>query len=383
MKNILWIYNRPFNPEAGGTERITSLIMKGLSDSGHHCLGMLVIDSKTSEMSYQDNPVHDLSTFLKEKKVDVVINQDALSKKLLNVFLAKGGKEWHSQGGRLITCLHFDPKSPGLLHLFQSKRNKSIQDWITILKLSLFGSYYRKKEDQKAGALYKWLYEKSDYFVILSQTHMPYLEKVMQLPSYEKIKVINNPLTFPDISDESILAAKKNVLLVVARMDEYYKRISLVLKTWKGLLKSSLADTWTLKLVGDGPSLNQYKKYVQQYELQRVEFCGQQNPEPYYREAKIYMMTSSAEGWGLTLTESLQRGVVPVAMDSSPVFHEIIQDGVDGYLTSDKDIRTFENKILSLMADDALWHSLAQNALRNASRFSMRNTIDKWEELLS
>ena len=205
----------------------------------------------------------------------------------------------------------------------------------------------------------------------------------MQLPSYEKIKVINNPLTFPDISDESILAAKKNVLLVVARMDEYYKRISLVLKTWKSLLKSSLADTWTLKLVGDGPSLNQYKKYVQQYELQRVEFCGQQNPEPYYREANIYLMTSSAEGWGLTLTESLQRGVVPVAMDSSPVFHEIIQDGVDGYLTSDKDIRTFENKILSLMADDALWHSLAQNALRNADRFSMRNTIDKWEELLS
>ena len=133
MKNILWIYNRPLNPEAGGTERITSLIMKGLSDSGHLCLGMLVIEPKTSEMSYQDNPVHDLSTFLKEKKVDVVINQDALSKNLLNVFLVKGGKEWHSQGGRLITCLHFDPKSPGLLHLFQSKRNKSIQDWITIL----------------------------------------------------------------------------------------------------------------------------------------------------------------------------------------------------------------------------------------------------------
>lgn len=370
------------NPEAGGTERITSLIMKGLSDSGHHCLGMLVIDPKTSEMSFQDHPVHDLSSFLNEQKVDVVINQDALSKKLLNVFLAKGGKEWHSQGGRLITCLHFDPKSPGLLHLFQSKRNKSIQDWITILKLSLFGSYYRKKEDQKAGALYEWLYEKSDYFVILSETHKPYLEKVMELPSYDKIKVINNPLTFPDISEEYILAAKKNVLLVVARMDEYYKRISLVLKTWKRLLKSSLADTWTLKLVGDGPSLNQYKKYVQQYELQRVEFCGQQNPDPYYREAKIYLMTSSAEGWGLTLTESLQRGVVPVAMDSSPVFHEIIQDGVDGYLTPDKDIIAFENKILSLMANDTLWHSLAQNALRNADRFNMRNTVNKWEELL-
>lgn len=38
-------------------------------------------------------------------------------------------------------------------------------------------------------------------------------------------------------------------------------------------------------------------------------------------------MTSSAEGWGLTLTESLQRGVVPVVMNSSPVFSEIIETG--------------------------------------------------------
>ena len=382
MKNILWIYNRPLNPEAGGTERITSLIRKGLSEAGHHCHDMLVVDPKTLEMSYNEESVTDLPAFLDSRKIDVVINQDALSKKLLNCFLERGGKEWHSRGGRLITCLHFDPKSPGLLHLFKSKKNKSLQDWVTLLKLSLFPGYYRKKEDRKAGALYRWLYEKSDFFVILSETHKPYLEKVMGLPSYDKIKVINNPLTFPDISDASVLDTKKNVMLVVARMDEYYKRISLVLKTWKMLSKTSLADSWTLKLVGDGPSLKQYKSFAQQNGLKRVEFCGQQNPEPYYREAKIYLMTSSAEGWGLTLTESLQRGVVPVAMDSSPVFHEIIQDGVDGFITPDKDSKAYTSKISSLMADEALWRRMAQHALQHASRFSMGNTIDKWEELL-
>jgi glycosyltransferase involved in cell wall biosynthesis len=93
-------------------------------------------------------------------------------------------------------------------------------------------------------------------------------------------------------------------------------------------------------------------------------------------------MTSSAEGWGLTLTESLQRGVVPVAMDSSPVFHEIIQDGVDGFITPDKDSKAYTSKISGLMADEALWRRMAQHALQHASRFSMGNTIDKWEELL-
>ena len=92
MKNILWIYNRPLNPEAGGTERITSLIRKGLSEAGHQCHDMLVVDPKTLEMSYNGESVTDLPAFLESRKIDVVINQDALSKKLLNCFLERGGK---------------------------------------------------------------------------------------------------------------------------------------------------------------------------------------------------------------------------------------------------------------------------------------------------
>ena len=43
---------------------------------------------------------------------------------------------------------------------------------------------------------------------------------------------------------------------------------------------------------------------------------GQKNPEPYYNEASIFMMTSSFEGWGLTLTEAQQYGCVPLAFHS-------------------------------------------------------------------
>ena len=44
MKTILWIYSKPLKPEAGGTERITSLVQRGLTKAGYHCMDILELD---------------------------------------------------------------------------------------------------------------------------------------------------------------------------------------------------------------------------------------------------------------------------------------------------------------------------------------------------
>lgn len=380
--NVLWIYNRPLVPEAGGTERITSLIMKGLECCGHNCLGILVFDQQTFGMSYNRCVVEDLSMFLESYHVDVVINQIAYETGLINAFLQNGGQEWRDKGGKLISCLHFDPKQPSLYFLFRIKRNKSLKDWITLLKLTLLYGYYERKKDMKFGHVYREIYDKSDYFVALSERHFPYLKKVMRLDDYGKLLAISNPLTFDDISDVSVLNEKKNVAIVVARMLEYHKRVSLVLKAWKRLDKS-VSDKWKLKIIGDGPDIQQYKDFVVKNKMTNVNFEGRQNPEPYYREAKIYLMTSSAEGWGLTLTESLQRGVVPIAMDSSPVFHDIIDDGKDGFITPNGDVKVFAEKMQWLMLNGEEWHIMACNALKCAHDFDIDHIIRKWKRMLN
>ena len=43
---LLWIYNLPLKPESGGTERITSLVAKGFSLRGYHCMDILVFDEQ-------------------------------------------------------------------------------------------------------------------------------------------------------------------------------------------------------------------------------------------------------------------------------------------------------------------------------------------------
>lgn len=378
-KTILWMYNMPLVPEAGGTERITSLIRNGLLKFGYNCMTMLVINLNTTVVEYEGEKVNDIYAFLKSYAVDVVINQDGITNKVLNIFLAKGGSLWQKEGGKIITCLHFDPDSPSFEKLIFKKKNKTVKDWILLLKCLLLHGYYKRKKDHQAGILYNELYDKSDVFVCLSQFHFPYLRQVMKRRSYDKMIAINNPLTFDDISDYSILDKKKKQILVVARMDEFYKRISLILKGWQCLDE---LDEWQLVIIGDGPSLNDYKEFSTKNKLCNIHFLGRQSPELYYKDSSIFLMTSDKEGWGLTLTESLQRGVVPVVMNSCPVFSEIIIDGENGFLTTNGNVKEFADKVRFLMKNPKILREMGKRALVSAKKFEIKETLKQWEKIL-
>lgn len=382
MKTILWIYNQPLIPEAGGTERITSLIAKGLTNAGHTCLGILVFNDKDGTMSYDGEQITDLYGFLKAHKVDIVINQIAYAKWLLEAFLANGGNRWHSEGGKIISCLHFDPCNPSVIQQLRSHENWTPRDYINLIKFTIFKQHYAANQQRSEGDTYNFIYDNSDAFVALSATHFDYLHKVMKRNEYKKLHAIGNPLTFETELSPDELAEKKNTVLVCARMSEYHKRISIILKTWKRLQKNTSANSWTLKLVGDGPDLERYRRYAADNHLQNIEFHGQCNPEPFYREAKILLLTSSAEGWGLTLTEALQYGVVPIVMNSSAVYNEIIEHRYNGYLTKGSDLKSFVNHIKALISDEHRLRSMQRNSLESAQRFTLAKTMDKWDKII-
>ena len=379
---ILWIYNMPLIPEAGGTERVTSLVAKGLTARGHKCMGILEFKEGSETMTYEGTPVTDLYAFLQENKVDVVINQIAYSTWLLRDFLARGGDRWHREGGRIISCLHFDPCNPSYIQLLKSQERLSLRDHINIIKHTVLKPYYQHRKEKEEAAAYNYIYDNSDVLVILSQRHKPYMAKVMKRRDYDKIIAINNPLTFPEIATIQDIDKKAKTILVCSRMSEYHKRISLILKAWNILQKQKQTNGWKLKLVGEGPDLERYKHIVNDDELENVEFLGRQNPLPFYREASILLLTSSAEGWGLALTEALQNGAVPVVMDSSAAYADIIDDGYNGYLTPNGNISSFARHIETLISDPKRLKTMQRNAIESAQRFTIDKTLDQWESII-
>ena len=346
MKTILWLYSKPLIPEAGGTERITSLVQRGLRREGYNCMDILVLDPKEGRSSYHDKEVGDVYKFLKDNKVDVVTNQAGHAPNLLRCFFDRGGKRWHDEGGKIISCLHFNPQPVSVHYQFSIKPHKTLHDYYVIAKSALLYGYLYKRDRQNVGKSYREVYDMSDAYVMLSESYRDYIKKGAGIIDDTKLVAISNPLTFEDISDASILDKKKNTILVVSRLMDWQKRVSLSIKAWEKLSKKPSMADWNMKIVGEGEDMERYKDYVAKHSIKRISFEGQHSPEPYYRDAKIFLMTSKTEGWGLTITESLQRGVVPIAFDTSTAFHEIIDDGVNGFLVKEGALEQYEKNIL-------------------------------------
>jgi glycosyltransferase involved in cell wall biosynthesis len=318
----------------------------------------------------------DVETFFVENHIDVVVQQLAYNGVVCRYLSSKAKQipyivAWHTapptfiKSWRVASTESFGPVKERL------KR---------AARMALFPLFYRK-ELRRFHSHWDKVIPRTSKILLLSNSFAPFFQKALHvLP--EKITAIPNILSFEKKNDKSILKQKKKEVIVVSRMTESQKRISLALKIWREVEKSKKAESWTLKVVGEGENLQDYKNLAKKLNLKNVQFLGKQDPRPIYETAALSMMTSSFEGWGLTLTESQQYGVVPLAFDSYASAKDIITDGENGFLIPYGAIKRYADKLLYLMENVNEREAVALNALESSSRFEIEKVIPMWEKLL-
>ena len=166
-------------------------------------------------------------------------------------------------------------------------------------------------------------------------------------------------------------------------MVEIQKRITRAIKIWRAIENDPRLDEWNFRIVGEGPDLAMYKQLAEALGLKRISFEGFRNPQPYYKQAAIFMMTSAFEGFPMTLVEAQQCGVVPVVMDSYLSLHDIVETGYNGIIVSNEDLTGYVNKMKELMTDTSLREKLAMNGLHSCRRFCVEEIVNNWEELFN
>ena len=375
------MYDSPLHPEVGGTERATKLVMDELERRGHICIGLLHFNQNNPDDYFLNGArIESLKDFLAENHVDVVINQIAFHYWLLEEFLSHGGQEWKDKGGKIVSFMHFDPDFKDLFYASVFAGWKQLSWFRKIKKIGLFFYMpYLKHISQKIkDNSYRYIYDRSDAFVVMSPSYIPKIVYHAKLKDDSKMRIITNMLTFPEIANATILDKKEKSVLVVSRMDENQKKISIILKVWRGIKDK---NGYTLEIVGTGRDAHKYQEWVQKNNLKDVKFHGHQPPLPYYQKASIFLMASPSEGWGLTITESIQNGVVPVVMNTSSVFYDIIEDGKTGFLANTKE--EFASYLQRLIDDDYLRSKMAKAGLKSACSFTSENVGEKWESMLN
>lgn len=378
--NILFIYDAPLRPEAGGTERATSLVMNELMRRGHNCYGILHFDQQKPEIHYINGErIDTIYDYLKYNMIEVVVNQIAFHPRFLSQFLANGGQQWKDEGGKIISFMHLDPTPESrkpLKAYFTDWQQKSIVGKIKrlVYVATLPYVYYKTDKEYKKGLRY--LYDTSDRYVLMSKSFLSVFMRLTDLKESCKVAFIPNMLTFPEIADASVLDKKQNIVIIVARLDDAQKNISFMIDAWKRVKEHK---GYVLHILGDGQDRDKLHSLAK--DVNDIVFEGPQSPREWYSKSKIFLMASPREGWGLTITESLQNGVVPIVLNTSTVFKDIINDGENGFLPADKE--HYVGYLENLINDSKHRTQMALNGLQSANRFTPKTIGDLWEDMLN
>ena len=381
---ILFVYPTPFNPIAGGVERVTDLLAKGFVARGYRVLFLHHVH-KESLMDYdfpapvyffpssdyhsQENVIF-YHQFLRELKVDIIINQCGLFEDSI-LYLNIGNHKC-----KTISVLHSNPML-NYYHLPSEElvlKEQTLKGWIklvarTIIYPRIKSAYLVSRKKQ-----YDFLFPNSDKVCLLSESHVLDFEKFYKDYDRDKIIAIPNPCSF-----ESQKCEKKKQLLYVGRLEQGEKRPDRLLRIWKKLYKKF--PDWEMVIVGDGKE--RHKLEMQAKNLERISFVGFQSPEQYYRDASIFCMTSNFEGFGMVLTEAMAFGTIPFAFDSFPAVHDILEEGKTGFLVKPFSIKEYARKLERLMSDEEKRAVMAQNCMNDVTRFSLNNIVVKWEALFN
>lgn len=378
IKNILFI-ERFLEPTHGGVERVTYILAEELRARGYETY-YAFMDAKS------DTPLIDgsrklclagcksareladaMTGFIRANDIQLVVCQDYFTKRMRMAY----SSVITATGVKFISCQHscpdfFDRRNAFSWHFFKD----CVRDFRHSVTYFLFGNRRVKRM--------QLMYAMSDRFLVLSDMYKPIFQRITGISDGSRLVGIGNPCTFPEAG---AMPEKENEVLVVGRMLERVKRISLILRAWRPL--AAQHPGWRLRLVGGGPDLEYYRQLAGELGLKDVIFEGHSDDvSRYYPRAKIFMMTSLYEGLPMTMIEAQSFGCVPVAFDSFAALHDII-DGDNGIIVPDGDMCGLVAAVGSLMNDEDKLRRMAANAMESSRRkFSRDRIIDRWRELI-
>lgn len=172
----------------------------------------------------------------------------------------------------------------------------------------------------------------------------------------KKLVIINNPVRlFRENQDDS--EKTKNALgffrsgdiklLSVGRLVRQ-KNFPLLIEAIASMHQRDLVR---LLIIGEGTERSDLEKLIEQRNLSSNVFLAGHltDPSPFYREADLFVMSSSSEGFGNVLIEAMSFGTPVVSTDCLSGPAEILEQGRWGTLTPVNDCTSLTNAITSAL----------------------------------
>lgn len=160
------------------------------------------------------------------------------------------------------------------------------------------------------------------------------------------------------------------------------KQYNVLIKVAEQVLKKH--SDWKWLIYGAGETFSEIQSKVKEKKLDNQLILKGETKEiaAVYREAAIFVLTSSREGLPLVLLEAKANHLPCVSFDIISGPKEIIRDKIDGFLVDPFDVEKMSQSIEELIENDKLRSKMAEEADKNLEKFSMEKIMEKWMKLI-
>jgi N-acetyl-alpha-D-glucosaminyl L-malate synthase BshA len=199
------------------------------------------------------------------------------------------------------------------------------------------------------------------------------------------IEVIHNFVDIKRFAKKPIDAFRKVIapngerILMHASNFRKIKRIADVIHIFEKVRKTVPSK---LLLVGDGPERPMAEELARELEIcDDVRFVGkQQDMEEIYAISDLFLLPSEYESFGLAALEAMAGGA-PVISSNAGGLPEIIEPGVNGFMSPVGDVEQMSEQAIRILKDDATLQQFRTEARKQAERFDIMNIVPQYEEL--
>lgn len=213
----------------------------------------------------------------------------------------------------------------------------------------------------------------------LQKIFYPKLYRTVVLTPSEKEKykfLGKNVIVIPNnIDNFYVERAPKNLILAVGRL-EHIKGFDILINSIS-LIKDLLTN-YEVQICGNGSLKDDLQNQINKLELQNIiKLVPAHDLRNDYSTAKIFVLSSREESFGLALIEAMQSGIPCVAFKSSgPDF--ILQN--DYEILIEQNEKFLANRILKLVSDESLQKRIVEKQNNYLKEFSTEKIKEQWLE---
>ena len=195
----------------------------------------------------------------------------------------------------------------------------------------------------------------------------------------DKVEVIPNPVT--NIPEQTDIIEKEPYRIIAVGRLHSQKGFDLLIEAFS--LIATRIPNWHIDIYGHGVDEKLLKTLIHTKKMEgRIILKGLTDKIfDEYRRSQFFVLSSRYEGFGLVLAEAMACGIPCVSFRCEYGPEDIIDNGTDGLLVADGNVKELADKILWMALHDNERHNMGAKAQENVKRYNIENIMISWNSL--